>query len=306
MAFRDGVIIINKPADWTSQDVCTKLRHRLHIKKIGHTGTLDPMATGVLPVCTGKATRMIEYYDNDLKSYHAEMKLGLITDTLDIWGTVTEQHPWDMVTEEVVMKAFEGYRGEISQIPPKYSAIWINGKRAYDLAREGAEFEIKPREVTIVSNEVTHIDLTEGTIGFDVTCSKGTYIRSICSEIGEALGCGAAMTALIRTGSGYFSLDKAVDLSDVLEMTDEEIDSLIIPVDETLLAPGIVEINDNRVIAFMNGHETGSPCYKVKSASNFEGREGGGIYKVYGNGEFIGTGEIIAGSLIPRKVYAGR
>jgi tRNA pseudouridine55 synthase len=249
---------------------------------------------------------MIEYYDNDFKSYHAEMKLGTVTDTLDIWGTVTGEHPWDMVNEESVIRAFAGYTGVVRQIPPKYSALRINGRRAYDLAREGADFEIKAREITIVSNEITDMDLGTGRIGFDVTCSKGTYIRSICAEIGDALGCGATMTALTRTGSGFFTYSSAVELSELLEMTDEEIDKLIIPVDETLTGLGRIEIDDNRIIAFLNGNESGAPCYTVREPSHFGGRAGGYIYKVYGEGDFLGTGEICEGSLIPRKVYAGR
>ncbi len=203
----DGIINVNKPAGWTSQDVCTKLRHVLHIKKIGHTGTLDPMATGVLPVCVGKATRIIEYYDRDPKSYHASMKLGIRTDTLDITGKILETSGCREVSEKAVREAFKAYKGNVRQIPPKYSALKINGKRAYDLAREGKDFEIKPREIIIYDNEVTRVDLERGEVEFDVTCSKGTYIRTICDDIGNDLGCGAVMTALTRTASGYFRIE---------------------------------------------------------------------------------------------------
>ena len=205
----DGIINVNKPAGWTSQDVCTKLRHRLHIKKIGHTGTLDPMATGVLPVCTGKATRIIEYYDNDRKSYHAGMKLGYVSDTLDIWGSVEPCGGYADVTDEMIRAAFAAYTGIIEQIPPKYSALKINGKRAYDLAREGRDFEIKGRSITIYSNEISRIDHDAGEIEFDVTCSKGTYIRTICDDIGRELGCGAVMSSLERTASGFFRIEDA-------------------------------------------------------------------------------------------------
>ena len=309
MEFRDGVININKPQGLTSQDVCTRLKRRLHIKKIGHTGTLDPMATGVLPVCIGKATRIIEYYDNDFKSYHAAMKLGIITDTLDITGTVTEEHDASGVTEEAVRSAFAGYVGTVTQIPPKYSALKIGGKRAYDLAREGVEFEIKGREITIVSNEISAMDLTEGTVEFDVTCSKGTYIRTICDDIGRDLGCGAVMTALVRTGSGCFGINKALDLDMIDEMTDEEIASRIIPMDQTLKELGRIELNDNRIIAFINGN-TSDKFYRIAEPTRFysgktgteSGKPGYPVYRVYGKGEFLGTGHIEKGTLVPDKV----
>ena len=144
------------------------------------------MATGVLPVCMGKATRIIEYYDMDSKSYHASMKLGITTDTLDITGEILETCGYSDVSEKAVRDAFKAYTGLVMQIPPKYSALKIDGKRAYDLAREGKDFEIKPREITVYDNEITQIDLESGEIEFDVTCSKGTYIRTICDDIGRA------------------------------------------------------------------------------------------------------------------------
>ena len=199
----DGIINVNKPEGWTSQDICAKLRHRLHIKKIGHTGTLDPMATGVLPVCIGKATRIIEYFDDDRKTYHACMKLGYTSDTLDVWGNVEGSGDYSCVTEEMIMSAFAAYTGIIEQIPPKYSALRINGKRAYDLAREGKDFEIRSRKIMIYDNTVTGIDLDSGEVEFDVTCSKGTYIRTICDDIGRTLGCGAVMSSLERTAARY-------------------------------------------------------------------------------------------------------
>ena len=289
----DGIINITKPAGWTSQDVCSKLRHRLHIKRIGHTGTLDPMATGVLPVCIGKATRIIEYYDNDRKSYHAGMKLGITTDTLDITGEVTGTYDFAEVTEESVRKAFSEYTGVVSQIPPKYSALKVNGRRAYDLAREGRDFELKSREITIFSNDITSLDLAGGTIEFDVVCSKGTYIRTICDDIGRALGCGAVMTSLRRTGSGFFRAEESVDISRIIEMTDEEISDLIIPMDQTLTSLGRVSLDDNRVTAFINGNPSNTG-YRISGD--------GDSYLVYAGSEFLGIGIIERGALIPHKV----
>ena len=293
----NGILNVNKPEGWTSQDVCAKLRSRLHIKKIGHTGTLDPMATGVLPICIGKATRIIEYYDADYKSYHAKMKLGLTTDTLDITGEVLETASYSEVAENAVREAFKAYTGMVKQIPPKYSALRVDGKRAYELAREGKDFELAAREIEIVENEITSIDMGEGIIEFDVTCSKGTYIRTMIDDIGRALGCGAAMTALVRTGSGYFTIADAYELQDLIEMSDEELEKCVIPMDETLINLGKAELDDNRVTAFINGNSTGQGCYKVSEPSNFND-----FYRVYSNDAFLGIAVIENNSLIPKKV----
>ena len=293
---KDGVLNINKPAGWTSQDVCAKLRGRLHIKRIGHTGTLDPMATGVLPVCIGKATRIIEYYDNDFKTYHAGMKLGITTDTLDCTGTVLEEKAV-LIREEDIRKAFEEYTGKVSQIPPKYSALKINGKRAYELAREGRDFEIKAREIMILSNEITKLDIENGEIEFDVTCSKGTYIRTICDDIGRRLGCGAVMTSLVRTRSGYFGISEALDLIEIIEKTDEDIEKLVIPMDKTLINLGTVELNDNRFTAFVNGNSSGTGYKVIK-----EPVSPAGAYRVYNRGRFLGIASIEGRDLFPAKV----
>ena len=292
----DGIINVNKPAGWTSQDVCTKLRHVLHIKKIGHTGTLDPMATGVLPVCVGKATRIIEYYDRDSKSYHASMKLGIRTDTLDITGKILETSGYEEVSEKAVREAFKAYTGNVRQIPPKYSALKINGKRAYDLAREGKDFEIKPREIIIYDNEVTRIDLERGEIEFDVTCSKGTYIRTICDDIGSDLGCGAVMTALTRTASGYFRIEDSYTVEEIMEAEDPLV-KMLIPADITLEKLGKIALNDNRITAFLNGNSSWGNGFRITQPSSFDV-----LYRVYGNNAFLGVGAVENGSLVPKKV----
>ena len=302
----EGIININKPQSWTSQDVCAKLRHRLHIRKIGHTGTLDPMATGVLPVCTGKATRIIEYYDMDRKTYHAGMRLGYTSDTLDIWGNVESTGTKPVSDEGLIRKAFSEYTGKIRQIPPKYSALRINGKRAYDLARSGVDFEIKSREITVYSNEITSFDPESGEIEFDVTCSKGTYIRTICDDIGRTLGCGAVMTSLERTQSGFFTIDKATDIRELVEMSDEEIESLVIPMDITLNNLGTVMLDDNRFTAFINGNPSGTG-YHITHKSGFSSGagdkyDGCSVYKVYSGDLFLGTGIVQGRNLIPSKV----
>lgn len=306
--FKDGVININKPSDWTSQDVCAKLRGRLHIRKIGHTGTLDPMATGVLPVCIGKATRIIEYYDKDFKSYHAQMKLGTVTDTLDISGEILSEKPCRIVKEKAaadneinesdLLKAFSDYTGDISQIPPKYSAIRIDGKRAYDLAREGKDVNIKPRLIRILSNNVCSLDYEKGVVEFDVVCSKGTYIRTICDDIGRSLGCGACMTSLVRTSSGCFKLENSVELGRLIEMSDEEIEELIIPMDITLEKLGTVMLNEGREKAFCNGHPTSVRTINITKETDFDN-----LYRVYtSDGRFLGVAAIENDELVPCKV----
>ena len=292
----DGIINVNKPAGWTSQDVCSKLRHVLHIRKIGHTGTLDPMATGVLPVCVGKATRIIEYYDRDAKSYHASMKLGITTDTLDITGKVLETSGYSNISEKAVREAFKAYTGHVMQIPPKYSALKIDGKRAYDLAREGKDFEIKAREIIIYDNSIRRIDLEAGEIEFDVTCSKGTYIRTICDDIGRELGCGATMTALTRTASGYFRLEDSYTIEEITNEADP-LDTMLIPADITLEKLGKAILNDNRITAFMNGNSSWSTGFRITEPSEFDN-----LYRVYGKDVFLGVAAVENGSLVPQKV----
>ena len=295
--FKDGIININKPADWTSQDVCAKLRGRLHIKRIGHTGTLDPMATGVLPVCIGKATRIIEYYDMDSKTYVATMLLGIRTDTLDITGEIVDKSPYSGITEDKIAETINCFVGEIEQIPPKYSAIKINGKRAYDLAREGQDFEIKSRKVSIHNIDVLEIDLDQGLIKIEVTCSKGTYIRTLCDDIGEKLDCFATMTELTRTKNGYFEIGNSIGIKELVELDDEEINKIILSPEDTLSNLGTIELNKDIYIDFKNGKEISSRDYQILSDTKFNN-----IYKVVADGEFVGTARLEQNSIKPEKV----
>lgn len=306
--FENGILNINKPEGWTSQDVVAKIRGRLHIRRVGHTGTLDPMATGVLPVCFGKATRIIEYYDDDFKTYEAEMKLGMVTDTLDITGTVLETKPVD-VSEEDVIQAIDSFRGWITQIPPKYSALKVNGKPLYKYAREGAEVEIKSRKIYVADIQPVEVNLGENRILFRVTCSKGTYIRTICDDIGKKLGCGGTMTALQRTQSGCFRVEDARTLPEILEMTGEELERCVIPMDETLVHLGRIELKSMESVPFYyNGREidTGyvnvlaSPA--VPEAMQEESRLGD-KYRVYDpEGKFLGISSLRENTLYPEKV----
>lgn len=306
--FENGILNINKPEGWTSQDVVAKLRGRLHIRRVGHTGTLDPMATGVLPVCFGKATRIIEYYDDDFKTYEAEMKLGMVTDTLDITGTVLETKPVD-VSEEDVIQTIDSFRGWITQIPPKYSALKVNGKPLYKYAREGVEVEIKSRKIYVEDIQPVEVNLRENRILFRVTCSKGTYIRTICDDIGKKLGCGGTMTALQRTQSGCFRVEDARTLPEILEMTDEELERCVIPMDKTLVHLGRIELKSMESVPFYyNGREidTGyvnvlaSPA--VPEAMQEESRLGD-KYRVYDpEGKFLGISSLRENTLYPEKV----
>lgn len=306
--FENGILNINKPEGWTSQDVVAKLRGRLHIRRVGHTGTLDPMATGVLPVCFGKATRIIEYYDDDFKTYEAEMKLGMVTDTLDSTGTVLETKPVD-VSEEDVIQTIDSFRGWITQIPPKYSALKVNGKPLYKYAREGVEVEIKSRKIYVEDIQPVEVNLRENRILFRVTCSKGTYIRTICDDIGKKLGCGGTMTALQRTQSGCFRVEDARTLPEILEMTDEELERCVIPMDKTLVHLGRIELKTMESVPFYyNGREidTGyvnvlaSPA--VPEAMQEESRLGD-KYRVYDpEGKFLGISSLRENTLYPEKV----
>ena len=210
----DGIIIIDKPAGWTSQDVTAKLRGVFQTKRIGHGGTLDPMATGVLPVFVGRATRGVEFFEHAEKNYETTLRLGITTDTEDITGTVLEEKPV-CVSQTQVLAVLEQFKGEIQQIPPMYSAIKINGQKLCDLARKGKEVERKSRTITIFS--LDFLGITGNDVRLRVHCSKGTYIRTLCKDIGAALGCGGCMAQLRRIGAGSYTEDEAVSLSALVE-----------------------------------------------------------------------------------------
>ena len=208
----DGIINIYKEKGYTSHDVVARLRGILHIKKIGHTGTLDPEAVGVLPCCIGKGTRLVDMIADRSKEYEAVMRLGVTTDTEDMTGDILSTSNVD-VTPSDIENAASSFVGDIEQIPPMYSALKINGKRLYELAREGKVVERKPRNITINSIDITEINLP--LVNMRISCSKGTYIRSLIRDIGDKLSCGAAMDSLIRTRVGIFNIDEALRLDEV-------------------------------------------------------------------------------------------
>lgn len=211
----NGIIIIDKPAGWTSMDVCAKLRGILKTKKIGHAGTLDPMATGVLPVFVGQATRAVSFAEGGEKEYVAGLRLGLTTNTQDTEGETLTQSPVTVGREELEA-VLPRFTGEISQIPPMFSAIKINGQKLYDLARQGKEVERKARAVTIFALEVVE-QVSETDYILRIRCSKGTYVRTLCHDIGQALGCGGCMFSLRRTMAAGFTLDESVTLEQMQE-----------------------------------------------------------------------------------------
>ena len=235
----NGIVIIDKPQGWTSQDVTARLRRVFNTRRIGHGGTLDPMATGVLPVFVGRATRGVEFFEHAEKCYETVLKPGITTDTEDITGAVLTQQD-AFVTGEMLEAVLPRFRGEIMQIPPMYSALKVNGQKLYELARKGKEVERKPRPITIHELEFLGMD-AEG-IRLRIRCSKGTYIRTLCKDIGEALGCGGCMAALRRVQAGEYTIDEAVPLAELLESENPEaylrsVDSMFRNYPEAVLTP---------------------------------------------------------------------
>lgn len=220
----NGILIVDKPTDWTSQDVVAKLRGVFHEKRVGHGGTLDPMATGVLPVFFGRATRAVEFFEHAEKCYVATLRLGQITDTQDTMGNTLETREV-CISDEEMQTVLRSFTGKIQQIPPMYSAIKIGGKKLYELARAGKEVERKPREITIFSLSAKHLQSNDWELS--VHCSKGTYVRTLCHDIGLALGCGGCMAALRRTKAGSYA--DCIPLEDIIAQENPE--SLLLPVD---------------------------------------------------------------------------
>lgn len=254
-----GMLVIRKEQGFTSSDVVAKLRGIVHMRRIGHTGTLDPMAEGVLPVCLGNATKLAELIADRDKEYLARLRLGVTTDTQDMTGTILAQAEEGMVeklvTEEKLRETARQFTGEIDQIPPMYSAVWSNGRRLYELAREGIEVERKPRRITISELEIVETKLPFVTLR--VVCSKGTYIRTLCEDLGNALGVGGAMEHLLRTRVGIFDLEDALTLGEVQQIMDSDPRQLnrhIIPVDSFFREAPAVHILSENMKYLRNGN----------------------------------------------------
>ena len=289
----NGIIIIDKPAGWTSMDVCAKLRGMFHEKRVGHAGTLDPMATGVLPVFIGRATRAVEFAADSDKEYIAGLKLGVVTNTQDTTGEILEERPVE-VGGERLRRVLERFTGEIEQVPPMYSAIKVNGKKLYELARKGREVERKPRPVTIHELELLGWPEAGEDFSLRVVCSKGTYVRTLCHDIGQALGCGGCMSSLRRVKAAGFTLADSVTLGAVQAAVDRgEGESLLLPVD---------------------AYFAGLPMLALKTAGAEKRLRNGGLltardipegeYRVYGvDKTFLALGRVTEGRLTTIKSF---
>lgn len=282
----NGIVIVDKPQNWTSQDVTARLRRVFQTRRIGHGGTLDPMATGVLPVFVGRGTRGVEFFEHAEKTYETMLKLGITTDTEDIWGSVLTQSPVS-VTEEQVEAVLSRFRGEIMQVPPMYSALKVNGQKLCDLARKGQQVQRQPRPIII--HQLNLLEQGEDTLRLQVRCSKGTYIRTLCKDIGEALGCGGCMQQLRRTSAGEYTIEEAVPLEALLESENPE--QFLRPVDSMFRSYPSLKLTANQEKRCRNGNPF--------SLSVPEG-----TYRAYSeSGEFLMLGKVESGIMSTIKSF---
>lgn len=284
----NGILLVDKPAGWTSSDVVAKLRGVLHEKRIGHSGTLDPMATGLLVVFVGRATRAVEFAEGHEKRYLAGLRLGLATDTQDTTGRPVGGAKCD-ISREQLEAVLPRFRGEIMQIPPMYSAIKIKGQKLYEIARRGGEVERKARPVIIDSLEIA--GERDGDFLLDIRCSKGTYVRTLCHEIGAALGCGGCMSSLRRTEAGDFRLEDALPLEQIIARAEErEAEKLLLPVDGLFAAYPKLMVGAAEEKRIRNG----SPV-SVSAAD--------GDYRVYHDGAFLALSRVRDGVMSSIKSF---
>ncbi len=296
----DGVLVINKPAGYTSHDCIAVLRGITGVRKLGHTGTLDPNATGVLPVCMGKATKLIEYMDSGFKSYRAGVKFGMETDTQDIWGKELDrpgdtEHAALPQSFEEVEDALKSFLGEQLQTPPAYSAVFVNGRRAYDIARSGGKPELEARKITVSSIDLLSYDPGKGEGVFDISCSRGTYVRTICSDLGKKLGCGACLSSLIRTSACGFTLSEALDLEEARKMPREEVLSRVLPIGRAASEMQRLDLKEELAAAYLNG---------MTVKTDPEGYVQGEPVAVFINGELSGVSRFEKDSLRPVKIFS--
>ena len=282
----DGIVIVDKPQGWTSQDVTARLRRVFGTRRIGHGGTLDPMATGVLPVFVGRATRAVEFFEHAEKTYETVLRLGISTDTEDMTGTVlTEENV--SFTEEQLQETLAAFRGEILQVPPMYSALKVNGQKLCDLARKGKTVERQPRPITI--HELSLVERGENTLRLRVRCSKGTYIRTLCKDIGEKLGCGGCMESLRRVAAGEYAIDEAVPLQTLLDT--EEPEKYLRDVDTMFRNYPAVTLTANQETRCRNGN-----AFSVSLAP--------GTYRAYSQGgEFLMLAKVDGGVMSTIKSF---
>ena len=282
----NGIVIVDKPMGWTSQDVTAKLRGVYQTRRIGHGGTLDPIATGVLPVFVGRATRGVEFFEHAEKTYEATIRLGLATDTEDVTGTVLETHPV-AITHRQFLEVLEQFRGKIMQIPPMYSALKVNGQKLCDLARKGKEVQRQPRPITIY--QLDCLEFAGDTAKLLVHCSKGTYIRTLCKDIGQALGCGGCMAALRRVSAGSYTIDEAIPLEKLLESENPE--QFLRNVDTMFAQHPAITLTENQEKRCRNGN-----AFSVNLP--------GGTYRAYGaSGEFLMLAKVENGIMATIKSF---
>lgn len=282
----NGIVIVDKPAGWTSQDVTARLRRVFGTRRIGHGGTLDPMATGVLPVFVGRATRGVEFFEHAEKTYETLLRPGITTDTEDMTGTVLTRCEVSL-TEEQVNAVLPAFRGEILQVPPMYSALKVNGQKLYDLARKGKEIPREPRPITI--HELTFLGFEDGCIRLRVRCSKGTYIRTLCKDIGQALGCGGCMDQLRRVQAGEYTIAEAVPLQQLLDSPDPG--QYLRPVDTMFRDKSAVTLTPNQEKRCRNGNSFTLP-------------KPDGQYRAYAqSGEFLMLAEVKDGVMSTIKSF---
>ncbi len=282
----NGIVIVDKPQDWTSQDVTARLRRVFNTRRIGHGGTLDPMATGVLPVFVGRATRGVEFFEHAEKTYEATLRLGVTTDTEDISGSILEEKEV-AVSQEDFLRVLSRFRGKIQQIPPMYSALKVNGQKLCDLARKGKEVERQPREIEIFELECLAFDGVEARLR--VRCSKGTYIRTLCKDIGAACGCGGCMAALRRVTAGEYTIGEAVPLAQLLEAEDPE--QYLRPVDTMFRNYPAVTLSSKQETRCRNGN-----AFTLAIAD--------GTYRAYGqNGDFLALSKVENGIMSTIKSF---
>lgn len=285
-----GIIIIDKPQNWTSMDVCGKLRRLYGERRVGHAGTLDPMATGVLPVFVGRATRAVEFAEHGEKEYLAGLRLGISTDTQDTTGEVLAEQPVACSREDIEA-VLHRFRGDIEQIPPMHSALKVNGQKLYQLARKGKTVERKPRPITIYELELGE-QIGENEYALRVKCSKGTYIRTLCQDIGDALGCGGCMSSLRRTMAAGFELSQSVTIQEVMAAAENgTAASLLLPVDQYFRPYPAVTI----------GGEAERRC---RNGNDFRSKGEDGLYRVYNaEGAFLMLGERTGGVMRTKKSF---
>ncbi|MFA5523366.1 MAG: tRNA pseudouridine(55) synthase TruB [Tissierellales bacterium] len=284
----NGIINVLKPPGMTSHDVVNFIRKRLNIKRVGHTGTLDPNAAGVLPICIGKATRVVQYFDDFTKVYRAELTLGYETDTQDKYGVIINKKDVLNISSEKIEEAFNEFVGKILQTPPMYSALKHNGKKLYELAREGKVVERKPREIGIHSIKIVK-NYNNNRILFDVECSKGTYIRTLCNDIGKSLGNLGCMTFLLRTKVGDFSLENSYTIEEVEEYAlNGNIEKIMIPMDSAVKHYMPIKFQNSFFSVLKNGGKVElSDCsYEIDIKSLERG------VRVYCDDVFMGMGLI--------------